>query len=475
MKGSHNIRGFDEWWKFFCHHFSDLHSLNSGYLAMTRYLSAILDKVSVACSEENLANRYCEISPSSDRNDTRGENILFIPIIATSYCLGSCLKVANEVAKIEPEARIFFLKSFGDNPRELDSFCILDWRRHLKCSFYGLKHFKAGISFFRAYEDRVLSIPECRTGLKVLWGRSWKWKLRLRSLSLGMEIALAAKWLVEHRIGVVLTINDVVKPSAPFIAAARMHGVHTVLMQHGTPGPHNAPFAAAEFWSWGQSSTRMLKKFGADSSRIVNLGNLETEMAGKRFSGMTSSGAPRILVLLQWTGAAVWEDLVYKEIVLHVGTSIREVAPDWILHIRSHPRDHPDIVRECRETVSGYLQDLNVVYEYSAEGATIEDDVSLATAVITVNSSALAHAISQGIPHLQYLPTRLEQRIGTAFVSPEFIARDEDDLRRWLASTVKGEVPTQDSVEKAIANHGSAITLAAERLRKYLGNARGEG
>ena len=462
MRETKSIQGFDGWWKFFCLRFADLHERDAGYLGVTRYLSAVLGEISVARSSD------CPNLPLPPREDfvrdPEHKNVLFIPNIATNYCLGSCLKVASRLLACSNSHRVFFLKSFEEEPPGLAGFPLLEWENHLKKSFLGVRFLMSARQFEQVYLERLTEIPECCQAFEIRWGRFWKLKIRLWVLRLGMEIEVARRWMASNEIGLVLTINDLVKPSNPFIAAAKSDGISTVLIQHGTLGPHNAPYAASEYWSWGGSSTEMLTRMGANPESIVNLGNLEMEGQADRVGIIEVGGPPRLLVLLQWTGTAAWGDKVFKEIVLFTGRAREKIAPDWILHIRTHPKDSPEVVKDCRDTVAAYLDPLNINYEYSAEGATVESDVQNSTAVITVNSSAMAHAICLRKPHLQFLPDQLERRIGSAFVSRNCIAQDQHGLDKWLAEVVSGKPLRAQTVDDAIANFGQAIEIAVDRI-----------
>lgn len=459
------IQGFDGWWEFFRDHFSDLHLADPGNLSASRYFSAILSDVVIPHSSEapQLGGE------TKGKGQRKGGNVLFLPNVATSYCLGSCLKIAEELVRVDPGRKVFFLKSFNTDPTTLLNFEVIDWSASLKSSLHGLFSRAPNGSFGKAYFRRLLSIPECRAGFRQLWGSLWKIKIRSWIWRLGREISLARSLLECHGIGLVITVNDVVKPSAAFVSAARQMGLHTILLQHGTPGPHNVPYAASEYWSWGPSSTKMLTDLGADSSTIFNLGNLEMELNRTEIVTVREETPPRLLILLQWTGAAAWNELVFKEIVLHAAKALEEVSPEWVLHIRTHPKDRPEVIRDCRDTIANYMRESRIRYEYSEEGASVEQDVMRASCVVTVNSSAMAHAICLEKPHLQYLPEHLESRIGTAFVSRTNIVRDQEQFTSWLRKVIEGSSPSCEAIEEAIANYGSAVEVAARRVGSLLG------
>ena len=466
------VKGLDQWWNLFGLRFADLHGGKQGSLAVSRYLAVKFGDLEVARSsrppgggtQDGGEIRESEPPSSNGRaNKGFGGVVLFVPNTGASYCLGTCLKLAHQLKDRHPETLIKFLTSFDGGGEIGERFAAYDWFRIRKgLNALHPKSLVSAVFICRRYLARMTEVEEIACAARLVFGKRWRWSVGIWIVRHLLQTEVALRWLKKEKIDAVVTINDVVKPGACFVTAAQRLEIPSILLQHGTLGPISAPFQAEECWVWGPTSTEYLQSLGVSRSRIFEVGNLEIE--GHR-EAESLSGSKVVLILLQWVGAKIWDEPVFREIVSDTAAAMAKICPDWTLRIRLHPLDGEDV----QAAIRALLQESPVRLHFSPRDTTVAEDVRQASAALTVNSSALAHALVLRKPYLQYLPLLLEERIGTRFAGGVNVARNPDQLGSWLSRVVSGELPEAEVVSEAFANLGEGLQVGADRLSSLLG------
>jgi|GEM_PF-2326590 len=469
------VKGLDQWWRLFEGMFDDLHGEKKGYLTVSRYLAARFGDLEVARSsrpsggkQEGRDFRERERSQAVERPRRRaGGVVLFVPNTGASYCLGTCLKLAHQLKKRFPETPIKFLTFFDYGKQVDETFPAGDWFR-IRKGWNALhpKSLVGSVFYSRKYLTRMAEVDEIACAAREVFGKRWRWSIGIWMVRHFLQTEVAFRWLKKEKIAAVVTINDVVKPGACFVTAAQRLEIPSILLQHGTLGPISAPFDADECWVWGPSTVGYLDSMGVSRSRIFEVGNLEIEDNAKHSSPQDFEGGKVILILLQWVGAKIWDEPVFREIVFDTAVAMAKICPDWTLRIRLHPLDGDDVIASIR----ALLKEGPIQLSFSRREMAVAEDVRQATAALTVNSSALAHAIVLRKPYFQYLPEHLEERIGTRFVGFANVGRNPDDLASWLTGVVSGELPVAEALSAVFANPGQGLEAGADRLHHLLGS-----
>lgn len=449
----HDLIGWDVTWKAFCDVFDDLHESNPEWVTVTRYLTGV-----VGTNHQHTAN---SLKPSNIEEDKTklpvdGEGILFIPMFNRDYCLGVC----HELSKTLREASDFsmhFITPTGEvaesiaDDKELywhSKNVLRKWNTSLSIWAKGFSSYRKGVKAI-AGNQRTVSAMKCNFS---------RWKLGLAKF-VGLyywEIACAKKWLKKHQIKAIVTINDVVKPPAAFIAAGNLLKIPTVVIQHGVPGPHSAPMQASRGWVWGESSKKLLIGFGESSGKLVNVGNLEIDQCG--YSDQTESREiKKLLLLSQWRASQGWGEEEFETYFATAAAAAANATDQWELIIRLHPTEGDSV----REIIQKRLVGIDIEYQFSLNGNSIETDVNACDFACTINSSSMLHAVAANKPCAVIISKKLESRVGTSLFGSEYIARTGEELTQLID---KNKVMTTEERSKILANRGSGYITATENL-----------
>jgi len=456
------VKGWKNGWKAFGEVLLPLEEKSPEVIALMRYLVGCVStnhsgRGRKAESDEDAAREVKACSSVGIQLSSRA--VLFIPLFSRGYCLGSCLKIAHEIHQADSEISILVLEP-TDGKGEIPSFVEVISMSSLRKGGWA----KVPESVFRAWRSfcqvsrRLAKNKILRDELARTFG-NWKWHL-LRWWGLyHYDEAVASRFIKKRGVDSVVTINDVVKPAAPFVGAGNRAGLQTVVLQHGTPGPHSAPFMAREGWVWGETSRKALMGYGAPPDRLKVLGGLESE--GVPPASSKNSVAPRVLVFLsQWRATRGWGEPFFQEVFSELAMVMTGKTEDWILRVRMHPTDPEEAIRDVSERLEGQ----GVKPWISEVSSTMEQELEDADALLSVSSSGLINGVAAGIPTAQWVPEDVESRIGPTILSDEDVLRTADSLVKWLDSVVRES--NSSSGELVLANRGKvAKKMAAEILQ----------
>ncbi|MDB4626874.1 hypothetical protein OAE11_01365, partial [Akkermansiaceae bacterium] len=445
----------------------DLHNEEVGYLCLSRELAYRMrylgapDKARTGVVDTPAGDaQISEKMPAMKAVEPNFEGILFVPNVGSDYCLGTCKKIASQLRADEPNFPIKFIASYSEIDDPEERFESVNWTT-LMNPLFGLRYKSVAksLAFSKRYLKRLAANPDLSSAAREAFGRFWRLKIGGVAFKHSIKIEIAGKWLEKNPASVVVTMNDVVRPGACFITAAKKLGISTIVIQHGVYGPLNVPFEADECWVWGSLTRKFMQSRGAHSSRLHESGNFEIEYDNPVDIGSTNP-TKEILLLLQWGGIEIWGDPIFGSIVGATASAMMEINPEWKLRLRAHPSDGED----AKKQVVRILEEIGIEYSFSQPGCSILEDVYSSAAVLAVNSSALAHAIALGIPCLQYLPERLEKRLGTRFVGEENVARCPQHLVDWFGALHTDTLNTRENPSLLFSNFGKALQSASERI-----------
>ena len=457
-----SVKGWKNGWQRFGEVLLPLQEQFPEVIALMRYLVGMVstNHSGVPASSQAGAEVVEWISgETAARQEGRASGVLFIPILSQSYCLGACLRIANEIHQSNPEIPIYVAKPDGPSVR-LPSFVeIIDFSSLRKQSWIRLPEALArASSCWRALcqvlgRDKII----CEELVRV-YG-NWKLHLFRWSCLYHYDERVATKFLEQKGIRSVVAINDVVKPAAPVISAGRKLGVRSVVLQHGTPGPQSAPFLADEGWVWGETSRQALITFGADSERLQIMGSLEGESVSQKES--CEKDGPRVLLFLaQWRATKGWGEPFFQEVFDLLREVLAKRSGRWKLRVRLHPTDPA----EAQSDIASRLDHPAVKVEFGKEGISMSDELVEADALLSVNSSGLMNGVSGNLPTAQILPTELEQMAGPALLNSENLLRDGEDLKQWLSRAEENDPAILNSISEVLANRGKVASLMANEL-----------
>lgn len=391
--------------------------------------------------------------------DSDATSVLFIPLFSRTYCLGNCLMVAEELHRQSPETSILLLEPIGILdvlPSYVELISVSSLRKNGWSQLPGAVC--SGTRFWRAVcgaltKEKIL----CEEMTRVMG--NWKSHLLRWSCLYSYDRRVAAKFLARRNVKSVVTINDVVKPAAPFISAGNDANLQTVVIQHGTPGPQSAPFLAREGWVWGETSQRALEVFGADSSQLKIMGDLESE--DTHFEERSKKNGRRTLVFLaQWRATRGWGEPFFQEVFDLLREVLERRAGSWQLRVRLHPTDPA----EARADILSRLESSEIKVTLGEDGISMEEELADADALLSVNSSGLMNGISCGIPTAQILPIELEEKIGPALLDTTNHLKDQAALECWLALVEEDDSSLRASNAKILANRGEVAKFMAAQL-----------
>lgn len=449
------LGGWDRCWPAFRETFSELHGTHPEFLAVTRYLAGMI------ATDHPTRTRGMAVAPYRSHPNPVGrrtdEAILFLPIYPRTYCLGTTLRLAEGLHRARPRWRICLLDPPGNAAPLPEWVVAFGWPR-LRRRIPRISFLPRALTQWREAVARIETHRDVKLAMAYKFGH-WRRHLFRWILQYQWEIAAAGYWI--ERIGIrgVVTINDTVKPAAAFVAAALRGRVPSVVLQHGTPGPSSVPFMAGECWVWGETSRRSFVHFGADPTRLRLIGNLEVEQDGQKAEvKKPKAGRLNLLLMLQWRGAIGWHESFFRDVVDLCGGAVARASDEWRLTIRMHPNDGEDTVESMRQR----LDSLSIDYVVAPRDRRVEQDTAGADAVTTINSSAVMHALEQGIPCSQILPFPVESRLGPPLLEAEDVIRDQTGLARWLDEVAGGRKAS--SAGEVLANRGEALRAATERL-----------
>ena len=389
------------------------------------------------------------------------KSVLFIPLFSRRYCLGSCLKVAEELHLQNPEIRILIVEPQGEVvelPSYIESISMSSLRKAGLGQLPGAA--LSGVFFWRAVCRALDSQKILRDELTRVYGK-WKRHLLKWCCAYRFDEKVARDFLKKRGIGNIITINDVVKPAAPLISAGNWLGLHTVVLQHGVPGPQSAPFLANEGWVWGETSQKALEVFGADPSRLKIMGGLETEGVSFTKTRVKRTEEPRTLLFLgQWRAARGWGEPFFQEVFDLLCEVLSAKKSEWRLLVRLHPTD-PE---EAKVDILSRLEGLGASGSLGSPGSTMEEDLADADALLSISSSGLMSGVSSGIPTAQIFPEDLEQIVGPALLGGTALLRDQEALENWLRLIEVNDPSLLETSEQVLANRGEVARLMATAL-----------
>ncbi|MDB4259203.1 hypothetical protein N9830_02135 [Akkermansiaceae bacterium] len=459
------MKGWENGWREFGKVLIPLTNRFPEVIALMRHLvgmvstnhsgSPTLDPDNVSASDCKYGNSSASLNRSSEKS------LLFVPLFSRAYCLGSCLKVAEELHRQSPKLSILILEPRGGVNSLPPYIEIISMSALRKKGFVKLPGAAiSGVMLWKAIcraltKEKILCDEMTR-----VFG-NWKRHLLKWCCLYHYDEKIARQLLVRRRVESVVTINDIVKPAAPIISAGNKLGIQTVVLQHGTPGPQSAPFIAREGWVWGETSKRAIEVFGADPSRLRVMGSLESEGVPSTEVSVRKSGEARTLVFLgQWRATRGWGEPFFQEVFDLLCEVIRLNGGHWKLRIRLHPTDPA----EAAIDIASRLKDLGADSTLSSPETTMEEELASANALLSISSSGLMNGVSAGIPTAQILPEDLERKIGPALLSATNLLRDQAEFENWLQLIEAGDPSLLESNEQVLANRGEVARLMARNL-----------
>ncbi|NWK55171.1 hypothetical protein HW115_06085 [Verrucomicrobiaceae bacterium N1E253] len=454
MSKGHSLVGWDRAWKGFCTVLNELHGKYPEWLGLTRYLVGVVGTNHPQKAKPMVAG---ERIPRVRDVAAESGGILFIPIYSRDYCLGVCYRLAEEVRKSDPTANVHMLMPEGRIPDKILDDKQIYW--HPKSDFRKM-HFRPKV-WVRGALAATLAIyllasnQTTRKALKKTF-KLWPVHILKHAMLFYWEIGAAEHCLKKWRVHTVATINDVVKPASGAIAAARLSGLRSIVMQHGAPGPQSSPFIAEEAWVWGDSSKQILKSFGADPNRLNAIGNFETERVQYQQRGQSNGKV--LLLLSQWRASTGWGEPEFQRFFHEAAEAVARLKdPSWRILIRLHPNEGDDV----RDAITALIEGLGVPFGFCKEENTIEQDIMASDFLCTVNSSSIMHGIAADLPCAALLSTELEKRVGPSLLPPNCVARNRDELLSLLRAS---KASSQSEKEWVLANCGSVFGVAAKSL-----------
>lgn len=458
MHKPHELIGWDLGWAGFCKALKGVHRSHPEWLALTHYLVASTVSNHTVKTKPPLARPLVVPDVVPDVVAIPPGGVLFVPIFNRSYCLDVCYRLAKTLKEISPEVPAHFLIPDGEISPLMWNDSEIIWHPKTLLRKFTLapnQWFRCAISWLKA--TRALNQnTKTRQALRVKFG-FWPVALFKVTAVYYWEIGAAKQWLKKNKIKAVVTINDVVKPAAPLIAAANQLGLETIVLQHGTPGPQSAPFLAKRSWVWGETSKKLLQGFGASPDLIEIIGNLEIDHSNYDVPAGVKSGVNDLLILSQWCGSVDWSDDEFQKLFELAAEAAKKDKRDWRLVIRLHPNDR----WEVREQIIKKIEPYGLLYQFSSVGRRIEEDVARSAFVCCIHSSGIMHAIAAKIPCAAVISERLEKRLGTSLLHSRQIARNATMLSELLSDS---SLLTDEERDKVIANYGHAYKKAARAL-----------
>ena len=461
-----SVKGWKNGWKSFGEVLLPLQEDFPQVIALMRYLVGMVSTDHRRGQASSIVGEELKEWISGETAQRRSEQtngVLFIPILSENYCLGSCLKIAEEINKADSKIPIYLAKPAG-KAAELPSYVeLVDFAFLRKKSWSKLlRAFFMSITYWRAV-CRVLSREKILCAEMARVYGNWKMHLFRWILLYHYDERIAAKFLTQKSIASVVTINDVVKPAAPVVSAGNKQGIRSVVLQHGTPGPQSAPFLANQGWVWGETSRQALVTFGADPDRLKIIGNLEGEFL--RSKGIRKTNEPRVLLFLaQWRATRGWGEPFFQEVFNLLREVLVKCPGRWKLRVRLHPTDPA----EAKSDIAARLDHPTVSVEFATKGVSMSNELSEVDALLSVNSSGLMNGVSANLPTAQILPRALEQVVGPALLNAENLLRNGKELEQWFSRIESDDSLILSSTSKVLANRGKVATLMAGELITFL-------